>query len=304
MLNYQIRPLQKKPRISSDDIIIDLDLGGKRVATFQSTLCKVKGSKLSELFSQEPIPLTKNEQGWYKLDRPKKSFTVILNYLRTGKFYLPPSDEEKASLQKEIEYWGMQAAYEKDGGAGAYYEGTTLLDPSLQATLNKWYEKEGQKWKLLYKASRDGWDSSDFHGKVDHNGPTMTVIQSNGYIFGGYTPISWTSLGGYAWEPKTWIFSLINPSNQPMKMINEYKADSKYSIYDHKDYGPTFGGGYDIGILCGSNKTNHNYSNLGYNFVPSGKTLKIGTEEAKTFLTGSFNFTVSEIEVFTPILHT
>eukprot|EP01123_Difflugia_compressa_P010456 TRINITY_DN382_c7_g1_i1.p1 TRINITY_DN382_c7_g1~~TRINITY_DN382_c7_g1_i1.p1 ORF type:complete len:335 (-),score=73.63 TRINITY_DN382_c7_g1_i1:64-927(-) len=285
----------------NDDIIIDIELGGKRVATFQSTLCKAKGTKLEQIFSQDPIPLKKNTHRWYVLDRPKKPFRIILNYLRTGKFYMPTSEEEKNNLLKEIEYWGMQSAYEKDAGVGAYFEGSSLLDPSQQVNLNLWYGKDTQKWKLIYKASRDGWESSDFHGKVDNVGATLTVIQANGFTFGGYTPIVWTSKGSYSWDPKTWIFSLSNPSNTPTKMINEYPKgnDYKYSIYDHKDYGPVFGGGYDIGIQSGANKSNQNYSNLGYNFLPPGKTL--GTEEAKNFLTGSFYFTVTEIEVFTPI---
>lgn len=48
---------------------------------------------------------------------------------------------------------------------------------------------------LLYRGSRDGWLSSDFHKHCDNKGPTVTLIKvvTTGakYIFGGYTDQSW-----------------------------------------------------------------------------------------------------------------
>ena len=45
--------------------------------------------------------------------------------------------------------------------------------------------------KLLYRASRDGWAASNFHSCYDNKGPTVIVIKSGNYIFGGYTDQSW-----------------------------------------------------------------------------------------------------------------
>lgn len=48
---------------------------------------------------------------------------------------------------------------------------------------------------LLYRGSRDGWRSSDFHKCCDNKGPTVTLIKvvttGGKYIFGGYTDQSW-----------------------------------------------------------------------------------------------------------------
>ena len=48
---------------------------------------------------------------------------------------------------------------------------------------------------LLYRGSRDGWLSSDFHKHCDNKGPTVTLIKvvttGGKYIFGGYTDQSW-----------------------------------------------------------------------------------------------------------------
>jgi len=47
--------------------------------------------------------------------------------------------------------------------------------------------------ELIYKASRDGFSSDDFHKNCDEKGATLTVIKSKGkeQVFGGYTSISW-----------------------------------------------------------------------------------------------------------------
>ena len=44
---------------------------------------------------------------------------------------------------------------------------------------------------LLYRASRDGWTVSNFHSCCDSKGPTVTVVKSGNYIFGGYTDQTW-----------------------------------------------------------------------------------------------------------------
>ena len=51
--------------------------------------------------------------------------------------------------------------------------------------------------KLLYKASKDGDKSKDFHDKCDNKGSTFCIFQlENGYIIGGYSSISWKNNGG------------------------------------------------------------------------------------------------------------
>jgi len=302
-------PVSKKRRIdhtqeqdanetmdNAEDKIIYMLVQGKKVATFQRTLCKIPGSKLYDTFHGEPA-LPKNEDGCYIIDRPKKAFAGILNFLRSGKFYVPKDAESKAELEYEIEYWGLSDSYTKDGGGWALYEGTTLLDKSLQKQLNEWYGKADKHWKIIYKASTDGWEATDFHKKCDNKGPTLTVISANKFLFGGFTPLHWESKGGYSWHEGSWIFSLTNPSNEPTKMVNiAAKKDKLYSIYDAPDHGPTFGGGFDIVIYSNSNTSGQNYCNLGYSFLLPGKTY--GSEEAKHFMVGTYHFSVEEIEVF------
>ena len=49
------------------------------------------------------------------------------------------------------------------------------------------------EWRLLFRASRDGFAALAFHFKCDNKGPTITVVKSGGNIFGGFTENAWTS---------------------------------------------------------------------------------------------------------------
>ena len=64
------------------------------------------------------------------------------------------------------------------------------------------------------------------------------------------------------------------------------------AICCHPSCGPIFGGGHDIGISSNSNSL----SNLGNAF--KHPEYNAGTNEAKSFFTGSDNFQLSEIEVY------
>ncbi len=45
-----------------------------------------------------------------------------------------------------------------------------------------------QKWTLIYRASRDGFEASQFNTQCDNKPNTLILIKStNGNIFGGYT---------------------------------------------------------------------------------------------------------------------
>ena len=50
-----------------------------------------------------------------------------------------------------------------------------------------------QKWKLIYRATRDGFDAKDFHSKCDSYQNSLVIIKSsNCNVFGGFTEVSWS----------------------------------------------------------------------------------------------------------------
>jgi len=150
------------------------------------------------------------------------------------------------------------------------------------------------KWIMIYQATRDGFASSTFHSKCDNKPNTLVIIRStSGNVFGGYTEQSWSGDSGYTTDPNAFIFSLINKQNKPLKMKC---SKCEKALYCHRSYGPIFGGGHNLYISNNSNTNNDSHSNLGNSY--SFPDYAYGSEEAKSFLAGSYKFQVSEIEVY------
>ena len=52
--------------------------------------------------------------------------------------------------------------------------------------------KSHLKCVLIYRASQNGFEASDFHSRCDNIPKTVTIIQSySGYVFGGYAKATW-----------------------------------------------------------------------------------------------------------------
>ena len=171
---------------------------------------------------------------------------------------------------------------------------SSIIDSNHYDLLNQWMVPFSDA-RLLYKGTSHGFSSSSFHIHCDNQGPTITFIKTTlGWIFGGYTPIQWCSKQDFSYHPSTFLFSLENPEGTPIKLTNDGpNASNRHSIFDHSSFGPTFGGGHDL-YNCNSNTIS--YSNLGHSF--RGPPYQYGSTQAKKFLSGNYNFQVSEIEVW------
>ncbi len=183
-----------------------------------------------------------------------------------------------------------------------YMRGGTLLCADHQMKLNDFYGNAQQKWELIYKATWDGIRGQDFHRCCDNKGPTMTIIQSknDNYLFGGYTEVSWTCDGKYKTDPAAFLFTLTNPHDiPPTKFLRNPQEIN--SVGHNETIGPYFGGVVkdkkhfiDIQIW---NNANKQYSTCSF---PSSylDTTGIGA----TLFTGTKNFMVNEIEVYTRLV--
>jgi hypothetical protein len=153
------------------------------------------------------------------------------------------------------------------------------------------------KWNLIYRGTRDGFGAKDFHSKCDGHSNTMSILKAkeSEFIFGGYTTVSWESSarGKYKSDPNAFIFSLKNKDNQPLKMKIDPNGHHR-AIYCYSSFGPTFGG--DIHIADDANTTMNSWSYLGCTY--KHPQYAKGTNEANTFLAGSYNFQLDEIEVY------
>jgi len=152
-----------------------------------------------------------------------------------------------------------------------------------------------KQWKLLYRATRDGFSSQNFHTKCDGSANTLTIIKStNGNIFGGFTEKAKSKPAqNFTVDPKAFIFSLVNTEKRPFKVMC---ANSTYAIDCDSYGGPLFGVGHDIHISSDSNSNQTSYSNFGCTYKHAD--YQYGTERAKSILAGSYNFQTLEVKVF------
>jgi hypothetical protein len=155
-----------------------------------------------------------------------------------------------------------------------------------------------QKWTLIYRASRDGFEASQFHSKCDRKPNTLVIIKSeHGNVFGGYTEQDWTPNDNIMKSDfNSFIFSLINKKSKPIKLKS---SNPQKAIWSNSVLGPVFGCGPGILIHENSNMNKDSYSHLGI----TGGAYKHpeyaeNSAEAKSFLAGSERFKVLEIEVY------
>jgi hypothetical protein len=149
--------------------------------------------------------------------------------------------------------------------------------------------------KLLYRGTRDGFGSSDFHRTCDGHSDTITLIRTTkDFIFGGYTPLSWDSTtNDYKTDAsnRSFVFTIKNPHSFGCRKFGLKPDHAQYAIYTHKDCGPIFGNGCTIKVYNNCSTTNNNSTRL-YSYVND-----TGLNEFTVF-TGEQKFTVKEIEVF------
>ncbi len=184
-----------------------------------------------------------------------------------------------------------------------------ILTPNQQNELTKLCEfPVGQKWKLQYRASRDGFASDDFHTKCDGISNTLTVIKATSEnIFGGFAEEVWSSSEGSVYDSSAFIFSLVNKAATKFKVMctnNKYSAahNSLYgtAIFCHSSLGPSFGGDDNFGDICvvsHSNTHEGSYSDFGFSY--EHPDYEFESDEAKSILAGSYHFQIEDIEVYT-----
>lgn len=88
--------------------IIELNVGGQIYVTRHSTLLSVPNSLLWSMFKEHnSSQLTRDSKGRYFIDRDGFLFRYILDYLRDKDLALPEYFKERASLQKEAEFFHL-----------------------------------------------------------------------------------------------------------------------------------------------------------------------------------------------------
>ena len=155
----------------------------------------IPGSMLHTMFSGR-FDTKPSEDGSYFIDRDGTHFRYILNYLRTGQLIVPNDDITREELLAEAEFYRVEGIIK--ALTASPFQDSVILSSEQCHTLMDWLKETGAiaditmaSDHLLYRASRDGWAASNFHSCCDNKGPTVTVVKSENYIFGGYTEHEW-----------------------------------------------------------------------------------------------------------------
>ena len=99
---------------------------------------------------------------------------------------------------------------------------------------------DSKNLELLYRSSRDGEKSETFHKFCDNKGPTISLFKSkNGYIFGGFASISWTSDLGTKSAQDSFLFTLTNIFGIGPLKFPSIKNDKE--LYNNNEFGQCFG---------------------------------------------------------------
>ena len=181
---------------------VKLNVGGQHFTTSVQTLTKDPNSMLAAMFSGR-FDMKPSEDGSFFIDRDGTHFRFILNFLRTGKLTLPEGATFIKELEEEAEFYQIQGLIDALRSAKLtvnvgtpdepFRESTILTNVEHRKILKAWlHEAMVGEWRLLFRASRDGFATSAFHSKCDNKGPTVTVVKSGANIFGGFTEKGWT----------------------------------------------------------------------------------------------------------------
>ena len=196
------------------------------------------------------------------------------------------------SLKKEVEELKAQKKKEEenqdDTDEKFKLKSSLILNKDKdEAAIRDWinpYKKN--KFKLIFRMSRDGSNCSDFHRCCDNKGPTLLLIKTDkNYRFGAYTPLNWvTPSSGEINDPSdniTFLFSL-----NKMKKFTKIPGKDPRTARSHKDYGPLLGGGTDLGVKADM-RTGFSYNNGTY--LTNSELHDEGSNSS---------FNISEMEVF------
>jgi hypothetical protein len=130
----------------------------------------------------------------------------------------------------------------------------------LQFLIKSGRESFGRNFtcKLLYRGSRDGWKTTDFHRLCDNKGQTFVIVKvSNGRLCGGYCSIGWKSSGEWQYDNSSFLFSL-----DSLNKYNGLKEGHGGHIYWNNSFGPCFGNGGGLALHSTMNQTNQGYCNI------------------------------------------
>ena len=160
-----------------------------------------------------------------------------------------------------------------------------LLSTDDNNLIKYWINKGNIKLNLIYKATIDSDFSNAFHSKCDDHSPTITIIKTDqGLRFGGYTTKTWNCDTECKRDDEAFLFSM------DFRKKYNIKKGSECAIYCNREYGPTFGEGFDLCLCDNYMGVNGSYSNFPTSYGKGNPTNELTGKNP--------NFRILDVEVY------
>ncbi|GFH61302.1 hypothetical protein CTEN210_17778 [Chaetoceros tenuissimus] len=229
--------------------VVTLYINGDILCYKKSTLCAEKDCKIAKDvlntdWIDEHTIIADQGRKCILMEYPREALKELLAYFQSKMMLGKVSEKDFDLFETEYSCSMMESIFPSDSAMFS-----TVMTFQQKKTLKQWLKDAGRSEKptLLYRASRDGWNASDFHRHCDNKGNTIVVAKSlnDDKVFGGYTDVSWQSIiNSYNSSFESFLF-LLSPNPIKMKIKNGQESTA---IYTTSAYGPTFGGGHDFSI--------------------------------------------------------
>ncbi len=299
-------------KTTTKNSILKLWIDDEIVPVKRSTLCLCKDSQLAEDFGSSDWVdkhsfKCDDETDVILIEYPPSYFKLIINRLRLRAMMTTSGGElpkVKMNNTEEMRGLGLKDLVSVlfEGKEDFILGDKPIINMDSKIVTSESEVDRIQTWlaevnktsepQLLYRASRDGWDASNFHSKCDNKGATITILKTTqGYVFGGYADQPWNSHNSYVSSYEAFLFSLkCHASSVPTKMKLR-SGQNSHAMYCHSSYGPLFGSGHDLQVNGGQYSMKNGSSSL-------GNTYELPSASNNTFLAGNRSFQITEVEVF------
>eukprot|EP01083_Nonionella_stella_P169325 573951_1 len=103
------------------------------------------------------------------------------------------------------------------------------------------------EYKLLYRATNDGWKYDTFFDKCKDAKQTLTIIQTDSNnVFGGYTSIPWRNDNRWRVDDAAFLFLIRSSKQYKPQIFPLISSQRQYAVCHFDQYLCTFGLGHDI----------------------------------------------------------
>ncbi|KAJ5068785.1 hypothetical protein M0811_12206 [Anaeramoeba ignava] len=247
--------------------------------------------QIEEKFKQEVEDKLKKEVEFLKISNEKMKMELEekLKNENENEKMKPMFDKLFTKYQKKLELKKK---------LGVFFKSEIITDIEYAKKLQEWINDNDffYKMKKGFSVKKDGFNSQNWHKKVDGKGKTLVIIKTkDNFIFGGFTQVGFNGNTGNINDSNAFIFSLRNDKGdrKPEKFTIK-QGEEGNAIFSDLNYGPVFGY-YDFKL---SSNLQPGHSNFGTSYnLPNG--IQEATNESKSYLAGSYNkWVVDELETY------